>query len=257
MWLNIAWKDMSDNIIREDGAYGSLQLSYDLDGDTVNDSVNTLLDPYNPNTRVYEVHGAITQEWATKLLLVSASYATIPVAFDRISGAVTHTVADIAALAPGEYHETLHFVLNNKVVKDSRIPPWGMAYDESLTRSILPVPETQYGNPGAGGIYNHWDEVQLNPPAGAATALISLMYQPTSWEYIQFLALANNGSVPFLSLDGENMLDAWLNTGMAAPHVMATVAWEQPVNIPIGLPAMIGLAVLLGMIVRRVGMHKC
>jgi hypothetical protein len=57
---------------------------------------------------------------------------------------------DIAAQAPGTYHETFHFVLNNKVVKDNRIPPYGMDYDESLNRSILPVPETQYGQPGRG-----------------------------------------------------------------------------------------------------------
>jgi hypothetical protein len=116
-------------------------------------------------------------------------------------------------------------VLNNKVVKDNRIPPWGMDYDESLMRSILPVPATQYGGPGAGGTFNYWDDFALNPPAGAVTADIRLMYQPTSWEYIQFLDHANNGSVTNLAKEGENILDAWLNTDMAAPHVMETATW--------------------------------
>ena len=57
------------------------------------------------------------------------------------------------------------------------------------------------------------------------TADISLMYQPTSWEYIQFLDHANDGSVAFLANEGANILDAWLNTGMAAPHVMETTTW--------------------------------
>ncbi|MGI9342547.1 MAG: multiheme c-type cytochrome [Gammaproteobacteria bacterium] len=228
MWLNVVWKDGGGATIREDGAYGPLQLSYDIDGDAVNDTVDTLLDLNDPNAKVYEAHGAITQEWASKLLAVSPGYGAVPVAYDRVTGIVTHTVADIAALNPGEYHETFHFVLNNKVVKDSRIPPYGMAYDESLTRSILPVPATQYGAPGPGGTFDYWDDFALNPPAGAATADISLMYQPTSWEYIQFLDHANDGSVAFLADEGTNMLDAWLNTGMATPHAMASAQWVAP-----------------------------
>jgi cytochrome c2 len=236
MWMNIVWKDAADTTIREDGEYGLLPLGYDIDGDTINDSVATLLDLLDPNTRVYESHGAITQEWANKLIAVSASYGSVPVAFDRETGAVTHTVANIAALNPGEYHETFHFVLNNKVVKDNRIPPYGMDYDEALTRSILPVPATQYGNPGPGGTFNYWDAFALNPPAGAVSADIQLMYQPTSWEYIQFLDHANNGSITFLADEGVNILDAWLNTGMAAPHVMASTSWDAPDADEDGVP---------------------
>jgi hypothetical protein len=155
----------------------------------------------------------------------------VPVAYDRETGAVTHIVADIAALNPGEYHETFHFVLNNKVVKDNRIPPYGMAYDESLRRSILPVPATQYGDPDPGGIYDYWDEVKLDPPTAAVSADIKLIYQPTSWEYIQFLDHANDGSITFLANEGANILDAWLNTGMAAPYVMASTSWLVPTPI--------------------------
>ncbi|MGD8614177.1 MAG: multiheme c-type cytochrome [Gammaproteobacteria bacterium] len=239
MWLNIKWYDTNGAILpREDGAYGDLQLQYDANGDGANDTVRTLLDLSDPNSKVYEAHGAITQEWAQKLLSVSAEYASVPVAFDRMTGAITHTVGDIAALDPGEYHETFHFVLNNKVVKDNRIPPYGMAYDEALKRSILPVPATQYGDTGPGGTFNYWDDFLMSPPAGAVTAEIRLMYQPTSWEYIQFLDLANNGSVAFLANEGANLLDAWLNTGvdldgddlvdgyMAEPYPMATATWE-------------------------------
>ena len=239
MWLNIVWKDGGGATIREDGAYGPVPVSFDVNGDgniDAADSVDTLLNLNDPNTKVYEAHGAITQEWAAKLISLSANYAGVPVAYDRTMGAVTHTVGDIAALNPGEYHETFHFVLNNKVVKDNRIPPYGMDYDESLRRSILPVPATQYGDPGAGGTFNYWDDFALNPPAGAVTADISLMYQPTSWEYIQFLDHANNGSVAFLANEGANILDAWLNTGMAAPHVMETTIWTAPDNDGDGVP---------------------
>lgn len=230
MWLNIIWKDDEDNIVREDGKYGAMSVDIDLnnDGNIANDTVETILDLHDTNTKIYEVHGAITQEWASKLLVVSASYSDVPVAFDRISGAVTYTVGDVAAQPAGTYHETFHFVLNNKVVKDNRIPPYGMDYDEALKRNIVPVPDSQYGSATSGEAFNYWDEFQLNPPVDAVTAEIKLMYQPTSWEYIEFLHLANDGSVSFLASEGVNMLDAWLNTGMATPHVMASTSWVPP-----------------------------
>jgi hypothetical protein len=61
-----------------------------------------------------------------------------------------------------------------------------------------------------------------------------LLYQGTSWEYIQFLYLANNGENAFLGQEGVNMLDAWLNAPsamdplnrtMVPPVVMATIDW--------------------------------
>ena len=229
MWLNIVWRDSGNNIVREDGEYGSMAVAFDVNNDTLvdaNDIVNTLLDLNDPNTKIYEAHGAITQEWAAKLIAVSSAYASVPVSFDRVSGAVTHTVNDIATQDPGTYHETFHFVLNNKVVKDNRIPPYGMDYDEALKRNILPVPATQYGSPASGGVFNYWDDFELNPPTDAVSAEIKLMYQPTSWEYIEFLYLANSGNITFLANEGANLLDAWVNTGMAEPHVMASTVWE-------------------------------
>jgi hypothetical protein len=56
------------------------------------------------------------------------------------------------------------------------------------------------------------------------------MYQPTSWEYVQFLVLANDGSLPFLAQEGQNLLDAWLATGMAAPVAMTTETWDASCN---------------------------
>jgi hypothetical protein len=169
-------------------------------------------------------------------------------AYDPATGVLTHDPeVKIYEIEPGLDSITapivgvpegpsFHFVLNNKVVKDNRIPPYGMAYDESLKRSIVPVPSAQYGNPGPGGTYDHWDDFALNPPVGAMMADIKLMYQPTSWEYIQFLDHANDGSIAFLADEGVNILDAWLNTGMAAPHVMAATAWLAPDADEDGVP---------------------
>ncbi|HNQ88995.1 MAG TPA: hypothetical protein PKM73_10310 [Verrucomicrobiota bacterium] len=218
MWLNVKWYDATDNLLREDGAYGPLTVT--INGTPT--TVKTLLDP--EDTIVYEAHYGLTQEWAKQLLALGYSTG-LPLSFDRVSGTVTYTLAELAAQAPGTTHESFHFVLNNTVVSDNRIPPYGMTYNEARARNALPVPATQYGSPAAGGTFNYWDEIALNRPTGAAYAQIQLLYQPTSWEYVQFLYLANTGANAFLANEGVNLLNAWLNTGMAEPHVMATASW--------------------------------
>ena len=167
----------------------------------------------------------MTQEWAGQLLGLGTD-PNLVLSFDRVTGAVTRTLGELGAQAPGTHHEPFPFALNNQLVKDNRIPPYGMDYDEAEQRNILPVPAGQYGSPGPGGTYQHWDEVVLNPPPGADHATIQLLYQPTSWEYIQFLDLANTGAVEFLADEGRNLRDAWLATGMADPRVMASTTWQ-------------------------------
>jgi hypothetical protein len=127
--------------------------------------VDTLLDLSGANTRVYETHGAISQAWAQKLITTLGVPGSLPVAFDRTSGLVTTTLANVAA--PGTAHESFHFLLNDTSVKDNRIPPYGMSYDEARTRNALPVPAAQFGSPGPGGTYEYFDQVALNPPTEA------------------------------------------------------------------------------------------
>ncbi len=231
MWLNIKWYDPSGQLVREDGKYDVVT--------SINGApVKSILNLYDPNTKVYEAHYGMTQEWASQLL--SLGYpANLPLSYNRVSGQVSYTLGQLAAQAPGSSHETFHFVLNNSVVKDNRIPPYGMTYDEARKRNTLPAPAAQYGSPSSGGTFNYWDSFTLNPPALAVSAQISLLYQPTSWEYIQFLYLANTGQNAFLAAEGTNLLNAWINTGMANPYVMVTAAWGNPVpptNTPTPTP---------------------
>lgn len=174
----------------------------------------------------------------------AAYYGPIVLSYDRITGDPGPTIADLAAQAPGSYHETFHFVLNNYVAKDNRIPPYGMDYETARVRNALPVPATEYGGGaaqynGLSNVYEYWRTVQLHPPVNATGADITLYYQGTSWEYIQFLANANSGQNAFLGDEGINMLDAWLNADPAAamvpPFVMATATWGTACN-PTGIP---------------------
>jgi hypothetical protein len=220
MWLNVKWYDTNNTLLREDGEYGVVA---SVNGTPVESIVN--LD--DPNTKIYEAHYGMTQEWANQLLALGYS-PDLALSYDRVTGAANYTLSDLAAQAPGTDHETFHFVLNNTVVKDNRIPPFGFSYDQARPRNALPVPASQYGGGTPGSSYEYWDDIALNPPADAAYATIDLLYQPTSWEYVQFLYLANNGQNAFLAQEGVNLLDAWLNAGMAEPYVMASAAWGTP-----------------------------
>jgi hypothetical protein len=233
MWLNVRWYDAADSLVREDGAYGPLFDSQNNPVVVIDPAtalpvqVQSIRDLDDPNTRVYEAHYGLTQQWASQLLALGAS-PSLPLAYDRYTSAVDFTLGQLAAQAPGSRHETFHFVLNNTVVKDNRIPTWRMSYDEARVRNALPEPPDQYGNPGPGGVYDHFDEVLLNRPAGVTRVEVDLLYQPTSWEYIQFLQLANDGASAFLGGEGDNILEGWLHTGMAAPYAMASASTLLP-----------------------------
>lgn len=241
MWLNIKWYDLNNVLLREDGKYGSL---VDAGGNPVmvtnpatgtQVQVESILDLGGANTKIYEAHYAMTQEWVNQLLSLGKP-GNLALSYDRFTGNVDCTLSQLASgtcsMTHPTYQETFHFVLNNKVAKDNRIPTYGMSYEEARKRNALPEPATQYGNPGPGGVYNYWDDVTLAPPTGAAYATIDLLYQPTSWEYIQFLYLANNRLNAFLVNEGAYMLEAWLAKGMAKPYIMASTTWgtaPQPI----------------------------
>ena len=262
MWLRMTYRDVNAHVLRVDGDYGELPVQIDVNGDGFideSDVVRTLLDLDGTNTRIYEAHPGISQEWAA--LLTDASGGPpladpeLPVAYDRVSGAVTATLGDIANQSPGSARKTFHFALNDTVLSDNRIPPWRMSREIARRRNALPVPPDLYGNPGPAGDYDHYDLVPLNPPAGATDVEIELLYQSTSWEYVQFLHLANDGENPALADLGANLLAAWYTAGdsstrMAEPHVMASMTHELPEP---GLTVMLGVGAigLLGLGRRR------
>ena len=222
MWLNIKWYDSAGKLVREDGKYGPMAVT--LKGTPL--TVNTILDLSGANTRIYEIQGGVTQKWA-KQLLAMGKPSSLALSFDRVTGEVKTTLGQLAAKSSESYEKTLHFILNNYIISDNRIPPYGMSAGESERRNASPVPEEQYGNPPDNGVYNYADDFNMKVPEGAKTATIDLLYQVTSWEYIQFLAVANTKLNPNLSAVGDDVLDAWLNTQMAPPFVMASTKWVK------------------------------
>jgi hypothetical protein len=227
MWLNIKWFDVDGVLIDEIGEYGPVTV--EIDG--VPGSVNSIVLLSTPDTVIYEAHMGMTQEWAQQLKDLGVS-PTMPLKFDRLDGTVVHTLADLAAMPAGSTLPTFHFALNNIVISDNRIPPYRMNAAEAQRRNAPPIPTDRYLVDGEGN-YPYYDLVPLYPPGGAAAATIELLYQPTSWEYIEFLYLANNGTSAFLGTEGANMLEAWLNTEMAEPVVMASASWGDTPPDPV------------------------
>ncbi len=85
--------------------------------------------------------------------------------------------------------KTFHFALATGRYKDNRIPPKGFDITEAIKRQSEPViggnPAPSYFTDAeyAGG----YDEVTLTVPAGATRIVVTLYYQVTSREYVEFL----------------------------------------------------------------------
>jgi hypothetical protein len=114
---------------------------------------------------------------------------------------------------------SFHFVLNDTIYKDNRIPPRGFTNAGFELVQATPVDPDW---PGPGPRYadgQHWDLAMYELPPNAARVEVALNYQTTSKEYVEFLRDENvtNGS-------GQGMYSAWEGHGRAAPIEMAAAA---------------------------------
>ncbi len=104
--------------------------------------------------------------------------------------------------------ETFHFVLSNGRYKDNRIPPQGFRINEASGRLSEPVwdgsPALNYYTTeeydGGYDYVNMANDFGITVP-NAMTVTVSLNYQTTSREYIEFLRNEINGTAP-LTLSG-------------------------------------------------------
>jgi hypothetical protein len=107
--------------------------------------------------------------------------------------------------------ESFHLVLNNQTLKDNRIPPIGFSNSAFAAIQAAPVNYTY-----ADG--QHWDDTSFASPPTATSAVVTLNYQTTSREYIEFLRDANTSNTA-----GQNAYDRWLARGMSEPADMDSV----------------------------------
>jgi len=108
-----------------------------------------------------------------------------------------------------------HFVLNDTVYKDNRIPPRGFTNAAFTAFGGRPVDP---GVAGPGPRYadgQYWDTATYRLPAATRSVIATLYYQTTSKELVEFLRDENttNGA-------GQALYDIWAANNRAAPVAM-------------------------------------
>lgn len=163
---------------------------------------------HDPDIQVYESLQGITPEWADTL---SNTYGL-----------------------PINAGESFHFVLNNVVIKDNRIPPRGFNYAAFLAAGAEPransLPDpTMY----ADGQY--WDDVVYDLPAGVVYGRVRLLHQVAAKEYIEFLRENNPEFGLNETNNGEILYDLWQTNGKSEPEVMEMMIFGNEVYLPVSM----------------------
>jgi hypothetical protein len=116
---------------------------------------------------------------------------------------------------------SFHFVINDSIYKDNRIPPRGFT---NANFTAIQSPPVAYAYDDG----QYWDETVYELPADAARVDVTLFYQTTSREYVEFLRDSNatNDS-------GQILYDLWAANGKSRPVAMATASALVPVTPPV------------------------
>lgn len=121
---------------------------------------------------------------------------------------------DVAGILGEPYGPSFHFVLNNKIHKDNRIPPRGFSHAAFAVFGGAPVGATY-----ADGQY--WADADYAIPREAVRAEVTLYYQSTSKEYIEFLRDRN-----VTDTTGQELYDLWANNGKCPPTTIGALDLE-------------------------------
>jgi hypothetical protein len=173
MWVNMKFLDAQGKIIKEIGEYK--QIETEISGIKI--TPRSLTDA--SDTRVYECLPGLSDEQARK--------------YNKKPG------------------KSFHFVLNDIIIRDTRIPPKGFNNAAFAERGCTPV-----GIDYADGQY--WDDITFALPENCSLVEASLIYEPVTMEYIKFLAEENRTDD-----QGKTLLNVWLNAGDTTAAVIATV----------------------------------
>jgi hypothetical protein len=164
------------------------------------------------NVRFYNGRGQVIAERGA----YNPATATLTAGDSKVYEAVLGMDAAVAAATGLPQGPSFHFALNNEWLQDNRIPPRGFTNAGFASVQSAPV-----GYSYADGQY--WDDTAYTVPAGAASAEVTLYYQTTSKEYVEFLRDTNTSNSA-----GQIAYDQWLANGKSAPVVMDTGKIPMP-----------------------------
>ena len=139
----------------------------------------------------------------------------------HVEPAIDSTVSGITGIPEGP---SFHFVLNSTVAKDNRIPPRG------FNNTVF----DNFGGSPVGYTYadgQYWDDTLYDVPVGATSAQVTLYYQSTSKEFVEFLRDENTTTT-----DGQTMYDLWNDNGKCPPEQMEQLQIAlTPTTVPADL----------------------
>jgi hypothetical protein len=126
---------------------------------------------------------------------------------------------DVAALTGLAEGKSFHFVLNNMVVKDNRIPPQGFTNTAFEDFGGAPVDSNYVDG-------QFWDDTYYAIPLDATSVQVTLYYQSTSKEFVEFLRDEN-----ITNSAGQEMYDLWNENGKCPPDIMAQAQVSVVINL--------------------------
>lgn len=111
---------------------------------------------------------------------------------------------------------SFHFVLNDTIYSDNRIPCRGFTNANFEAIQSQPVGYTYEDG-------EYWDETEYDLPFIPDSVEVSLYYQTTSKEFVEFLRDEN-----VTNDAGTTMYNLWNNNGKSAPELMNYETWSGP-----------------------------
>jgi len=134
----------------------------------------------------------------------------------EVKAGISPEVANLTGLPAGE---SFHLALNNVKLFDNRIPPRGFTNAGFTEVQAAPIgahyPDGQY-----------WDDTVFEIPAGARRAVVTLYFQTTTREYIEFLRDTN-----VTDDTGQTAYDLWVEHGKSAPVDMDVAEIALPITV--------------------------
>ena len=114
---------------------------------------------------------------------------------------------------------SFHFVLNDSIFKDNRIPPRGFTNADFETIQSPPVAYAYSDG-------QYWDDTAYLIPGASARVVVTLYYQTVSKEYVEFLR-DENATNDW----GDNFYNLWESNGKSPPEVMKVdTLLLEPIN---------------------------
>ena len=128
--------------------------------------------------------------------------------------------------------EGFHFILQDEVLQDNRIPPRGFVPRPDTKPVGREYPTVSSGDSGETGKLVHWDDAPYDlvvpkDVAGMVVVRATLWYQTTSREYVESLRTAN-GTDDY----GQRMQEIWERYERAPPFGMASATGAFDVEPP-------------------------